>query len=101
MSKEYALICVQNALLGVVTPELRAVIVDFNMKKPLLYIRFYYNGEISEEIMDLWLCAVSEASAHFGPDCLLDDGIERLDYPKKIPVHGCYAYLRKEDGLGS
>ena len=96
MSISYALLATQNALLGVVTPELRAVVVDFCKEQKLLYIRFYYHGEISEKCIDLWQCAITEASADLGPDCVLDDGVERLDYPNKIPVRGRYAFLRKE-----
>ena len=92
----YALLAMQNALLDVVTPELRAVVVDVDKEKKLLYIRFYYHGKISEELLDLWDCAITEASADLGPDCILDNDVERLDYPNEIPFRGRYAYLRKE-----
>lgn len=92
----YAMLAVQAAILGVVTPELRAVVVDFDPAEPLLYIRFYYHGSISEDVIELWDCAITEASASLGATCLVDEGIERLDYPEKIPFRGRYAYLRKE-----
>ncbi len=95
----YALLATQNALLQAVTPELRAVIVDVCQEKQLLYIRFYYDGEVAENLVDLWQCAITEASAGLGPDCLLDDGVERLDYPQEIPFRGRYAYLRREADL--
>lgn len=92
----YALLAVQSALLGVVSPELRAVVVDVSKADKLLYLYFYYDGEASEDMIDLWECAITEASADLGPDCVLDVGVVRLDYPKKIPFRGRYAYLRKE-----
>ncbi|HKZ00088.1 MAG TPA: polymorphic toxin type 50 domain-containing protein [Rhabdochlamydiaceae bacterium] len=92
----YALLATQRALLDAITPELRAVVVDSCEKTNLLYIRFYYDGKASEKLIDLWQCAITEASADLGPDCLLDDGVERLDFPQKIPFRGRYAYLRKE-----
>lgn len=92
----YALLAVQSALLDAVTPELRAVVVDMCKETQSLYLYFYYDGKASEKLIDLWQCAVTEASAALGPNCLLDDGVERLDYPKKIPFRGRYAYLRKE-----
>lgn len=95
----YALLAVQSALLGAVTPELRAVVVDMCKETRLLYLYFYYDSNASEELIDLWQCAVTEASADLGPDCVLDDGVERLDYPKAIPLRGRYAYLRKEPNL--
>ena len=91
-----ALISIQTALLGVVTPALRAVIVDYNPDEEILFVRFYYDGSISEDLEDLWQCAITEASAHLGPDCFVDEGVERLDYPQKIPRRDRYAYLRKE-----
>jgi hypothetical protein len=95
-SIEYALLAVQRALLDTITPELRAVVVDFSQKNKSLYIRFYYDRKVSEKLIDLWQCAITEASAAFNADYSLDDGVERLDYPQKIPLRGQYAYLRKE-----
>jgi hypothetical protein len=95
----YALLAVQSALLREVTPELRAVMVDICEESELFYIRFYYDGEVSEKQIDFWECAITEASAGLGPDCGLDGQVERLDYPEKIPFRGRYAYLRKEVNL--
>lgn len=100
-SIEYALLAVQRALLGAVAPELRAVIVDFSKETQFLYVRFYYEGEASEKLVDLWECAITEASAALGPDCVLDDGVERIDYPQEIPSRGRYAYLRMEDSFST
>jgi hypothetical protein len=64
----------ESALLGAVTNELRAVTVDvypFNDQN-VLFLRFYHDGEISEEIRDLWECCITEASTALGPDALLD-----------------------------
>ncbi len=96
ISTGYALLAAQHALLGVVTPELRAVVVDFDKEEPLLYIRFYYDGEVPEKLIDLWQCAIKEASLDFGPNCRLDGGVERADYPKTFPFRGRYGYFRKE-----
>lgn len=92
----YALLATQAALLKAVTPELRAVIVDLDTEKHILYIRFYYHGEIAEEIIEHWNCAITEVFADVGEAFTSDEKIERLDYPNKIPFRGRYAYLRKE-----
>jgi hypothetical protein len=97
MSLAYALLAVQQALLGLVTPTLRAVVVDFDTDGPLLYIRFYYDGEVAEELIDLWYRAIKEASGYFGYNCLLDGKVERIDCPRPVPFRGCYAYWRKEE----
>lgn len=91
----YVMLAVQNALLGVVIPELRSVVVDVDEEKRLLYIRFYYHGEVNQEVIDLWKMAISEVIALL-PGYALDQGVERLDQPSKIPFRGRYAYLRKE-----
>lgn len=95
----YALLAVQSALLGAVTPELRAVVVDVCKEDELLYLHFYYDGKVDEKMIDLWECAITEASADLGPDCVLDAGVSRLDYPEEIPFRGRYAYLRRETSL--
>jgi hypothetical protein len=100
-SIRYALLSMQRALLGEVTPELRAVVVDVLEKESLLYIRFYYDGPVSEELMNLWDCVITETTADFGPDVVFDYAIERLDYPQKIPERGRYAYLRNEENVCS
>ncbi len=86
----------QRALLGAVVPALRVVLVEVDNKLNVFYIRFYYDGLVSQDLIDLWHSAITEASAGLDPNYDLDDGVERLDYPQKIPVRGCYAYLRKE-----
>ncbi|MCX6989856.1 MAG: hypothetical protein NTX49_02140 [Chlamydiae bacterium] len=91
-----ALLATQRALLDVVSPELRAVVVDIDKDKFEFFIRFYYDGEVSEGLIDLWSCAITEASAGLDPLYGLDNRIERIDYPEKIPFRGRYAYLRKE-----
>lgn len=94
--REDALLCTQRALLDAVTPELRAVAVDIDNENYEFYIRFYYNGEASEKLLDLWSCAITEASAGLDPIYDLNDGIERIDYPNHIPLRGKWAYYRKE-----
>ncbi|MBI5346060.1 MAG: hypothetical protein HZB76_02835 [Chlamydiae bacterium] len=92
---DYALLAAQNALLDTITPQLRAVTVDLDIEKTIFYMNFYYDGEVSDELIELWDCAESEASADLGL-FFVESEIVRLDYPNKIPVKGKLAYLRKE-----
>lgn len=94
-----ALLATQRALLGVVTPQLRAVVIDVEPENEIFFISFFYDGEISEELQDLWECAITEASASLGPDYYTEQQIDRVDYPKPIPFRGRYAYLRKENRM--
>ena len=91
-----ALLATQGALLEAVTPELRAVIIDLDNKKNLFFIRFYYDGRVDESLIDLWECAITEASAGIDVYYNLDNAVERLDYPQEIPCRGTCAYWRKE-----
>ena len=94
----YALLSAQRALLEAVDPSLRAVVVDYLTGRTLLHMRFYYDGEPSEKLIENWSCAINEASTGIGTHCYSDFGAERIDYPKKLPFEGRYAYLRKEEG---
>ncbi|MGB7127994.1 MAG: polymorphic toxin type 50 domain-containing protein [Candidatus Rhabdochlamydia sp.] len=98
-STGYALLATQCALLDEITPELRAVIVDVCKEEKLLYMRIYYEGEASEKRIDLWDCVITEASADLGINCVLDNEVERIDYPQEIPSRGRYAYLRREPNM--
>jgi hypothetical protein len=91
-----ALLSTQRALLGAVVPSLRAVLVEIDNKLNVFCIRFYYDGLVSQDLIDLWHSAITEASAGLDSNYDLDESVERLDYPAKIPARGCYAYLRKE-----
>jgi hypothetical protein len=92
----YALLAVQKALLAEVTPELRSVVVDVETDPLKLYIRFYYDGAISEALHQSWESAQEKAQVYFGFSAILDGGIERRDYPEEMPFRGRYAYRRKE-----
>lgn len=91
-----ALLSIQRALLDTITPELRAVIISTSKDRSLFYIRFYYDGEVSEDTVELWNCACTETTAALPGNFFPDESIERLDYPAVIPFPGRYAYLRKE-----
>ena len=96
-SIEYALLAIQSALLKVVSPELRAVVINLDIAKQTFFAQVYYDSDVSEELIDEWDCAIAEASADLGPDCFVHSAIKRLDYPEKIPLGGFIAYMRKED----
>lgn len=96
LPEAYGLLCVQSALLGKVTPELRSVIVDVSREERVFYVRFYYDGEVSEQIIDLWKGVAVEANKAMGLNYFVDSGVERVDYPKEVPFRGRLAYRRKE-----
>lgn len=79
-----------------VSPELRSVVVDVEADPLKLYIRFYYEGEISKALHQSWKSAQEKAQVYFGFSAILDGGIERRDYSQEMPFRGRYAYRRKE-----
>ncbi len=92
----YALLATQRALLGEVTPNLRAVSIDLQPNSKSGKICFYYHGKISEDDYDIVTCAITEITAAFPIGYNFEENIERLDSPTKIQVKGRLAYLRKE-----
>lgn len=92
----YALLATQRALLGEVTQNLRAVVIDLQIESKSGKIYFYYDGEISEADFDIASCAITEITAAFPMGYSFEEHIERLDAPTTIPIQGRLAYLRKE-----
>ena len=92
----YLLLATQRALLGMVIPSLRAVVVNLNPEDKILSFDFYYDGEISDKAFDLASCAITEASAAFSPEFKTEEKIVRIDAPSPIPCVGKFAYKRKE-----
>lgn len=90
-----------SGLLGNVFPNLRAVCVD--SRENLIYIGFYYDGELTNEEKE---CCESTLDQIFA-DCSyiseekvpvnFETKILRLDYPKKMPLIGDWVYYRHED----
>jgi hypothetical protein len=89
----------QRALLGHVTPSLRAACISAENKKICIF--FYYDGEISDDQKELAQSAVDDIISDFHID---DEGntiefninILQIDYPQKMPLHGSWVYYRHE-----
>lgn len=79
------LLSLQRALIGAVTPHLRAVNVSWDMHHIDIY--FFYDGEISEDDQEESECAVTEVLANF-PDDSMEAHHIRCDFPNKIPDLG-------------
>lgn len=97
INETYGLLSAINALLGAVTPNLRAVTMEISVPEKIVKASFFYDGRISDEDFDTANCALTEIISDFPPDYKLEDRIERLDYPTKIPVVGRLVFQRKEE----
>lgn len=93
----YAVLAASNALLGKISPELRAVTIAVPSQSNIVKIRFFHDQEINMEMLRLWEQAASEIHASLGATYTCDTQVIRSDFPQKISIQeGRYAYFRKE-----
>ena len=94
-----ALLGMQRALLGVITPQIRGVCVDVDEKEKVLIMTFYHEGNLSLEDREDLEVAMTEASCCLAADYKEDGRIIRKDSPETLITFGKWAYLRKETPL--
>ncbi|QPC91860.1 hypothetical protein [Mesorhizobium sp. INR15] len=90
------LLSVQRALLGAVSPNLRAVTCGWHEVE--IKLRFVFDGEIAEENFEDAGVVASEVAADFPAPWTVDEDIVRLDCPQDLRLTALtlWAYLRKE-----
>lgn len=86
---------IQAALLGFVTPNLRAVAIQMDSKS--LKTIFYYNFEPTEDERELANLADTEFIANFPPSTEIGFEIVCLPAPLPIPQDDILVYLRYEN----
>ena len=98
----YLKLSAQRALWGHVFSQLRAVSVNVNENE--IDVRFYHDGELSEENEEYCELATTEIIADYPyyfnnkkPQTEFNTPIIRLDYPAQIPPHGHWVYFRHEN----
>lgn len=84
----------QRALLGEVSPNLRAVV--FSMTGLVIDARFYFDGPISQEDEETVSCVETEVLADYEPGYTVTAHCIRLDFPAPINDDGVWVYLRQE-----
>jgi len=93
--KNSDLICsVSHALLGRVTPNLRAVYITF--ENEIIVLTFYYDKEPTEDEFELANLADTDFISDL-PDSESDFRVRTTPYPMKIPNQGFCIYHRYED----
>lgn len=96
MNESLILLSIQHALLGKVTPNLRAVFVT--IENEIIHYFFYYNSALSEEEEELASLADTEIIADFPlPEYKTDCTVIVLPYPNEIVQRGSCAYMRYEE----
>ena len=92
--KSEILMTVQQALLGEVSAQLRAITVSYG--DLILHLDCYYDGEIQEDDRESMSCVETELMAHFPANYQVTCDIHRHDYPAPIPKDVIWAFFRKE-----
>lgn len=88
------LLSLQRALLGEVSPNLRAVTVSYTDSS--VQFEAYFDGEISDEDREAMSMVETEVMADFPSSHVITHEVKRLDAPALIPKDRTWAYYRKE-----
>lgn len=87
----------QRALLGAVTPNLRAV--SFRIEDGTIHVDFTYDGEAAPEDRECAEITVSEVISDF-PQADATEHIRRVDAPQALPASGGrLVFARREPTL--
>ncbi|WHP32245.1 hypothetical protein QMG90_04745 [Trabulsiella odontotermitis] len=91
----YVRLSLQRALLGNVTPNIRAVVVELKNKN--ISLLFYFDGEPNDDDEELVSVVETEVIADFDEDFVIEAIATRLDYPQPIKnTNGMLVFLRNE-----
>lgn len=87
----------QQALLGRIVPALRAVVININEEKETMYFYFYYDEEVTEDLLFLSKEAIAIAKKAFSETFISIEEIVFFPFPKRMPsVDGIRVYYRAE-----
>jgi len=93
MCRSAALLAMSQALIGKISPNLRAAKINWN--DSVIDLLFYYHGEIAELEKDLANSVAVEFTERF-PSYQINLEMIRSDYPHAISPVGEWAYLKQE-----
>ena len=86
---------IMTALLGEIIPSLRAVTVD--VKENKIIITSYYDGIISEDLIEDVSCMETEVMAAFFPEYQIEWKAVRCDFPTKIELNDAYYVMKRKE----
>jgi hypothetical protein len=84
----------QRALLGQVSPQLRGVAVD--QDGPLIRLKFFINGPVSEEDTIAASEVETELLADLSSERKVETDVVRLDAPQRLPDSELWVFQRRE-----
>lgn len=86
----------QRALLGEVHPQLRQVSIDADPETRVVRLRFEYDGEPCETVLESGSCIATEVIADFPTPWRLDEQHVAVAYPNGLSALAHVAYRRWE-----
>jgi hypothetical protein len=92
--EQTVMLALQQALLGEVSPNLRAVVVTCDSKS--IFFECFYDRVIFETNQESMSQVETELLALFPEDHNISYRLTRSDFPCSIPKVGLWAYYRKE-----
>ncbi len=90
------LITLQCALVNCVPPTLRAITVDIDETKHNLIPIFYFDEEITGELLDMVTTLLTEVDTYTIQHYFISLDVVELGFKKTIPIRGRLAFLRYE-----
>ena len=87
----------EEALLGEVFPQLRAVEVEWQPQR--VVVTGWIHGDVSKDDRESIRCMAAEVSSQMGTGITVEHRVERCDAPETIPVSGLLVHLRREEPL--
>ncbi len=94
IDEKTVLLAIQQAMLGEIGPNLRAVILKYHGST--LEFECYFDGEISNEDSESMSCVETELIAFLPENILVRHTVHRLDAPSQIPKKAVWVYYRRE-----
>ena len=85
---------IQRALLGEISPFLRAVVFSYISKE--IEVRFYFDGVIKEEDLESVSYIETQVIADYDVVYTVSAICKRLDFPDPIIDQGIWVYYRRE-----
>jgi hypothetical protein len=92
--KLHVLVALQQALLGEVSPALRAVTVLYDDNS--IHFDAYYDGNVSDDASEAMSRVETELIAAFPETHRISYSVKRLDYPALIPKDRVWVFYRQE-----
>lgn len=94
VSREEALLAIQQALLGETSACLRAVTIRIVSDR--IHFDAYFDGPVDEEDVESMSCVDTELVAAFPETFEVSHRVHRLDAPAALPNADVFVHLRRE-----